>query len=338
MASLSADGINPATYKPATPPPDHDADPGPKFAPASPFDPTFTDRVINATGKDIDPRLAFMMPIFLRHMHDAARESGMTMADFHMLVDFINRCGQASTDTRNETQLVLDILGVESIADENTSKLLAGKGRKGEGLGSQRQMPTPSCVLGPFHRENAPLLPNGSSIVKIPENPTTDRWTTDSTFLSGKVVSARTGRPIPGAIVDIWHTGPNGLYEQQDPDQEDMNLRGRFVTDEDGRYSLYCLRPVAYPVPMDGPAGELLTALDRTAMRPAHIHFLIEKPGYGTLVTQVFDREDEYLNKDSVFAVKPELVVDYQERMGDPKARLELEYDFALDELDEDDE
>jgi len=139
-----------------------------------------------------------------------------------------------------------------------------------------------------------------------------------------------TGQPIENAELDVWHTAPNGLYEQQDPNQPDMNLRGRFTTGPDGKYSFYCLRPTSYPIPFDGPAGKVLQLLDRQPMRPGHIHFIISAPGYRSLVTQVFDKRDKLIHNDVAFAVKDSLVVDFEPRKGDAKAQFELPYDFKL--------
>jgi catechol 1,2-dioxygenase len=150
------------------------------------------------------------------------------------------------------------------------------------------------------------------------------------TYMHGKVTDFTTGAPIPNAEIDIWHTAPNGLYEQQDPDQPDMNLRGRFYTDDQGRYDLYCLRPTSYAIPNDGPAGQLLNLLDRHPMRPAHIHFIISAEGYKPVVTQIFDRTDGHITNDSVFAVKDSLIVDFKPLEGNPKAQFELPYEFKL--------
>lgn len=250
-----------------------------------------------------------------------------------------------SNEKRNETQLLCDVLGLESLVDDITARLLGGANV------------TPSAILGPFYREGAPDLPNGSSIVRglSPSLPWYDRALEDATFIHGRVFSSspppatngtngahstdgsigaktktRPLTPLPGATINVWHTAPNGLYEQQDSLQPDMNLRGRFTTDSLGRFSFYCLRPVPYPIPDDGPAGRLLGLLDRGPFRPAHIHFLVEAEGHKTLVTQVFDAEDRYIGDDSVFAVKEELVVRFERREGDEKARWGLEYDFVL--------
>lgn len=216
-----------------------------------------------------------------------------------------------SDDKRNETLLIVDILGLESLVDEITSSKTAR---------------TPSAILGPFYRPHAPVLPPGSSIVS--PNPEHAPFLT---YFSGRVLTA-SGSPIEGAMLDIWHTAPNGMYEQQDESQPDYNLRGRFKTDSEGRFSLYCLRPVAYPIPDDGPGGQLLKLLDRSPWRPAHIHIIIQAAGYEALTTQLFDAECEYLLNDSVFAVKRDLVVRFEAREGDPGARWTLEYDFVLSE------
>jgi catechol 1,2-dioxygenase len=225
-----------------------------------------------------------------------------------------------SSSSRNETQLICDILGLESLIDENTFHQLNH---------SSSDSATASAILGPFWRANAPFLPMNTSIVhSLP--PSCPAKTTDHAYLSGHVLSATTSAPIANATLDIWHTAPNGLYEQQDSDQVDMNLRGRFVTAADGKYGIYCLRPASYPIPCDGPAGKLLQLLDRHPMRPAHIHFIVSAPGFKTLTTQIFDRRDKHITDDAVFAVKESLICDFLPREGDPKASFQLEYDFRL--------
>ncbi|KAI1432731.1 Intradiol ring-cleavage dioxygenase [Xylaria sp. CBS 124048] len=291
----------------------------------STYDPHFTNDVIAATGRHAHPRLKQIMPALLRHMHDFAREVDLTVAEWMAGVEMINEAGRMSTDKRNETQLLGDILGLESLVDEITSKLLL---RSDGG----RNTATPSAVLGPFYRADAPVLANGSSIIS--ESALNSPWYEAAapllTHISGRVVSASTREPIPDAAVDVWLAGPNGLYEQQDANQPDMNLRGRFLTDKEGRYNMYALRPTAYPIPFDGPAGRLLKLLDRHPYRPAHIHFIVTADGHRTLTTQVFDREDEHTRDDAVFAVKEELLVTFKERLGDERARWELVYDFVL--------
>lgn len=225
-----------------------------------------------------------------------------------------------SDDRRNETQLLCDIIGLESLVDEITSKLLATSNTE-----------TPSAILGPFYRNDAPLLPNGTSIIQnlSPSVSWYEQAVEDSAFVTGRVLSS-SGAPVKGAIVDVWHSAPNGLYEQQDESQPEMNFRGRFETDSDGRYAFYALRPVPYPIPDDGPAGRLLGLLDRHPYRPGHIHFIVSASGYRALTTQLYDDRDEYIAKDAVFAVKDELVVKFVPRQGDAQARWSLEYNFVL--------
>lgn len=166
-----------------------------------------------------------------------------------------------STDSRNEGQLLCDVIGLESLVDEITYTLAS----------AATSAPTATSILGPFWRANAPRREMGSSIVHdIPDG--------DHTFVYGTVTNHLNGEPIERAELDVWHTAPNGLYEQQDKAQMDYNLRGRFTTGKDGKYSFYCLRPTSYPIPNDGPAGKLLELLDRHPMRPAHIHFIVSSP------------------------------------------------------------
>ena len=230
----------------------------------------------------------------------------------------LNEAGRMSNDKRNEGQLLLGVLGLESLVDEITYKLAT----------DATDAPTATAVLGPFWRPNAPAYQMGESIVhNIPDG--------DHTFIYGTVKDYFTGEPIEGAELDVWHTAPNGLYEQQDENQVDFNLRGRFTTAQDGHYYFYCLRPTPYPVPYDGPAGKLLQILDRHPMRPAHIHFIVSAPKYKPIITQVFDRTDKYINSDTAFATKESLIVDFLPREGDPKAKLELSYDFRLATFEE---
>ena len=218
-----------------------------------------------------------------------------------------------SNDRRNETQLVCDVIGLESLVDEITHKLVVGAATA----------PTATAVLGPFYRANAPEREMGTSIVhNIPDG--------DHTYIHGVVKDYLTGEPIESAVLDVWQAAPNGLYEQQDPNQVDFNLRGRFTTGQDGRYSFYGLRPTSYPIPMDGPAGKLLKLLDRHPMRPAHIHFFITAPNYKPLVTQLYDRNDKRVEDDAVFAVKESLITDFVPMKNDPEAQFELAYDFQL--------
>lgn len=283
----------------------------------SKFDPHFTDNVVNATGPNADPRAKKAIASLTRHLHDWARENEITMSEFMAGIHMINRAGQMSDDKRNESLLLSDILGLESLVDEITYKLVS----------ETNDAPTASAVMGPFWRKDAPIYDMGESIVKGFSD-------ADHAFVRGRILDYDTGKPIENAEVDVWHAGPNGLYENQDEDQPPYNLRGRFYTTANGEYSFYCLRPTKYPIPLDGPGRELLELLDRHPYRPAHVHFILRAKGYKPLVTQVFDRKCEYVHNDSVFAVKDSLIVDFEPRVGDDKAQFELEYDFKLASLE----
>jgi len=149
--------------------------------------------------------------------------------------------------------------------------------------------------------------------------------------MHGRVTDLVTGKGIPNAVFDIWEASSNGKYDFQDPEnQSDNNLRGKFRTDANGDYHFYCLKPTAYSLPTDGPAGVLLKLLDRHPMRPAHIHLMVTAEGYTPVTTQIFPSDDQYLKTDTVFAVKHDLVVDFKPREGDPKAKLDLEYNVRL--------
>ena len=202
---------------------------------------TLTDTVVGAMGPKTSPRAREVMSALIRHLHDFAREVNLTTQEWLAGLEMLNRAGKMSDDKRNEMILVCDVLGLESLVDALDNKA--------EGF------ETESAVLGPFYRENAPVLPLGASIVQggVPG---------ETVLVTGRVTSS-TGEPLVGAILDIWETSPNGLYEQQDPDQPEMNLRGRFETDASGNYAYRALTPRELsdsvrrsggrPAPTDGP-------------------------------------------------------------------------------------
>ncbi|RDA95814.1 hypothetical protein CP533_5213 [Ophiocordyceps camponoti-saundersi (nom. inval.)] len=271
----------------------------------------FTDGVVNAFGPDASPRIREVMTALIRHSHAFAREVNLTTDELMQALRVVNLAGRLSDDKHDESLLLIDILGLESLVDDITLGL--------------SDAATSSAILGPMWRADAPTRENGSTIsFDTPAD-------AEMVLMHGRIVDSDTGEPLPGASVDVWQASTNGLYEQQDPNQEDFNLRGVFKTDSDGRYSFYCLRPTAYPIPTDGPAGRLLKLMDRSGFRPAHIHLMVHAKGHKSLVTQIFDEECEYINNDTAFAVKDELKVRFVPRQGDPEAKLELEYDIRLD-------
>ncbi|CAG8186886.1 unnamed protein product [Penicillium olsonii] len=278
------------------------------------FNPEFTDNVINAMGPKTTPRMRKLMTGLIKHMHDFAREEELTVDEWMAGVQMLNWAGQMSDNKRNEGQLVCDVFGLETLVDEITFTL----------ADEAKDAPTATAILGPFFRADTPWRELGEDIVKTrPAN-------AELVFMHGQVVDFKTKEPLVGASVEVWQASTNGLYEQQDPEQVEFNLRGKFKTNEEGKYWFYCLRPTPYPVPNDGPAGKILELMDRHPFRPAHIHILATKDDYRPLTTQIFDRKDKYLDNDSVFAVKDSLIVDFVSRKGDPQAEFELQYDIKL--------
>jgi protocatechuate 3,4-dioxygenase beta subunit len=249
-----------------------------------------TDVVLAAMSGTPNPRLREVMAAFVRHLHAFAREVRLTQDEYDLAIDFLNRIGRTTTDTHNEGMLFADAVGLSTLV------VLMSNGGKGP-------TETAAALLGPFWRDNSPVTPNGGSILRSP---------TPGPELFAKCrIADVEGRPIQGVEVDVWQASPAGFYENQDPAQADMNLRGRFYTDEDGQFWFRSIKPAGYPIPTNGPTGELLRAQHRHPYRPAHLHFLGFKPGYQTLITQVFVDDDERLGSDVVFGVTTDLIGHY---------------------------
>ena len=250
-----------------------------------------TDVVLRAKAGTPNKRLREVMAAFVRHLHAFAREVRLTQDEYDVAVDFLNRIGKATTDTHNEGMLFADAVGLSSLV------VLMNNGGKGPAE-------TRAALLGPFWRDDSPLTANGGSIVRSPTPG-------PALFVDCRIVDPD-GQPIPGVEVDVWHASPVGLYENQDPNQAEMNLRGRFDTHADGRFWFRSIKPAGYPVPTHGPTGELLRAQRRHPYRPAHLHVLGFKPGYRTMITQIFVDDDEYLQSDAMFGVTKDLIGNYR--------------------------
>jgi len=279
------------------------------------FDPKFTQNVIDAMGPNVAPRTRTVLGALLRHVHDFAREVELTTEEWMAGVHFLNAVGQISDAKRNEMHRISDVIGLESLVDEIENKHITETG----------EVPTSSTILGPFWSPNAPFRELGGSIIESPHSG-------HLTLMHGRVTDLVTKKPIPNVIVDIWEANSNGKYDFQDPEnQVDNNLRGKFRTDANGEYHFYCLKPTAYQLPTDGPAGVLLRLMDKGPWRPAHIHLMISHDEYKPVVTQLYPNDDPHLIDDSVFAVKPDLIVDFKPKKGDPKgAEMDLEYNIKL--------
>jgi catechol 1,2-dioxygenase len=257
-----------------------------------------TDAVVAKFANAPDARFKEIMTSLVRHLHDFVREVELTEAEWFEGIKFLTATGQKCDDQRQEFILLSDTLGISMLVDAINHRMPSGA--------------TESTVLGPFYRAGAPEIEMGGTIAQ------TD--TGDPAYVSGRVTSPD-GKPIAGALLDIWQTAPNGLYETQDENQPDYNLRGQLHTDKDGRYAFRTVIPVSYPVPTDGPVGRMLKAMGRHPMRPAHIHFVITAPGYERLATHLFAEGDQYLDSDAVFGVKNSLVVKFEENSSADMAK-----------------
>jgi len=246
-----------------------------------------SDVFMSYFGDDVDPRLREVMGSLVKHLHAFATEVNLTHAEWNTGIAFLERAGEISDEERHEFILLSDVLGLSSLIDmmHNTS----------EG--------TSSSVLGPFHISGSPPLAVGGDM---------RRDFPDPVLLVEGAIRDPEGNPIPGATLDIWQTAPNGMYSSQDPDQDTYSFHGLQTVGADGRYAFTTVKPVEYTVPSDGPVGDILHACGRHPWRPSHLHFIVEADGFRPLVTEVFPEDDPYLDQDTVFGVRDDLVMRYE--------------------------
>jgi protocatechuate 3,4-dioxygenase beta subunit len=268
----------------------------------------------NQNAKDV--RLKQVMEVITRKLHEAVKEIEPTEKEWLEAIMFLTKTGQLCTDWRQEYILLSDVTGVSMLVD-------AINNRKPSGASE-------STVLGPFHVAAAPVREMGDNICLDGKG--------EDMFVHGRILDTE-GKPVGGAVIDVWQANDVGFYDvQQKGIQPDFNLRGVFRTGEDGRYWFRAVKPRFYPIPDDGTVGKLLRALGRHPYRPAHLHYMIEAPGFERLVTHIFDPDDAYINSDAVFGVKESLLAAFK-RVQDPvRARAlefagefwEVEHDFLL--------
>ena len=246
-----------------------------------------TDAVLHAFSRTADPRLREILVVLVRHLHGFVREVRLTEQEFQEATRIVAALGQRTTASHNEVVLMAGSLGVSALI------CLLNNGDNG-------QSETLASMLGPFWREDQPPSASGATLVR------------STTPGPGLVVDVRVedgrGQPVEGAEVDVWHSSPEGLYENQDPTQAEMNLRGRFSTDSAGQFRFKSVKPAGYPIPIDGPVGELVKATGRHNYRPAHLHFMIYKPGFKTLISQIYAPDDEHIDSDVQFGVTRALI------------------------------
>jgi protocatechuate 3,4-dioxygenase beta subunit len=285
--------------------------------PGSTTEDDITNEVVARFAATPDPRLRQIMLSLIGHLHAFVKEVELTEAEWFSAIEILTRAGHLSDDKRQEFILFSDTLGVSMVVDLINH-------RKPDGA-------TESTVFGPFHRLNAPEMPYGGNIAHLDKTGT-------PALIAGRVLDLD-GRPIVGALLDVWQAQTSGLYDSQDPNLAAMHMRGKFRSDAEGRYLVRTVRPVHYPIPSDGPVGAMLRATGRHPWRPAHIHFVVSAEGYEPVTTHIFDSADEYLASDAVFAVKQSLICDFERheaaegealRLGIAPPYYTARFDFCL--------
>ena len=264
-----------------------------------------TEKAVKAYSQIADPRLRELTAGLIRHLHAFVKEAKLTGQEFETAWTLMAEMAKFTGDERNEYLLLCDVIGVSELIDAINHQ----RPRSAVGY----------ALVGPFYRANAPWRKRCQSIVS-------DDTEGQRVRVSGRVYDLNTRAPVVGATLDVWQAATNGFYENQDPNQPDYNLRGRFQTDGDGTFELVALLPTPYPVPTDGPVGELLRLAKRQPNRPAHIHFIVSAPNYETLITQVFRDGDPILDEDPVFSADRNLIGEFRPDNGEYK----LQYDFQL--------
>ena len=273
-----------------------------------------TDLAVERWATAKDPRLAEILTALVRHLHGFAREVRLTEAEWMAAIQWLNRTGQISDEKRQEFILASDVLGLSMLVVQMNHRLDPDA--------------TPNTVLGPFHIDGSPPLPFGADM--------SDGVAGTPLFVHGTVRDL-SGAPVGGALLDVWQADGDGMYEAQ-LEVDEARLRAKYSSREDGSYCVRTVAPLGYAIPLDGPVGELIGATEISHFRPAHVHFLIDVPGYEPLITHLFQEGAEYLDSDVVFGTKEELVVAFEQREAGPTPDgaaidgpwLSAEYDFVL--------
>ena len=272
--------------------------------------------VISRIAADTDPRLRQIVSVLVKHLHAAVKELEPSQDEWLQAIQFLTATGHKCDDWRQEFILLSDVLGVSMLVD-------AINNRKPSGASE-------STVLGPFHVDGAPELEMGADICLDQKG--------EPMLVRGRILDIK-GNPINAAKIDVWQANDEGFYDvQQQGIQPEFNLRGVFRTGADGAYCFRGVKPRYYPIPADGPVGQMLQALGRHPYRPAHLHYIITASGFAPLTTHIFDPDDEYIHSDAVFGVKQSLMakfdwIDQPQAIADADMTTPfylVEHDFVL--------
>jgi hydroxyquinol 1,2-dioxygenase len=271
---------------------------------------TITDAALEQMAGTPNPRLKEIMAVLVKHLHAFAREVDLTPEEWLESIKFLTAVGQKCTEFRQEFILLSDTLGMSALVNAMHDRRATEDATK-------------SSLLGPFYRADSPTLPLGTSIVGKGKQP--------DTVIYGRVENAA-GRGVPNASVEIWQPDEEGWYDLQKNDPSEMDLRGRFYTNSDGRFYLRTIAPTGYMIPMDGPVGDMIRAQNRHGYRPAHIHFVVGAPGYREVVTALYLTGDPHLDSDTVFGASESLVVGVNKNdSASPYPDLQsIQFDFKL--------
>ncbi len=273
-----------------------------------------TDLAVQRWSTARDPRIAEIMSALVRHLHEFAKEVRLTEAEWMAAMRWLAAAGRISDEKREEIILASDVLGLSMLVVQMNHLLDPAA--------------TPATVLGPFHIPGSPPREFGADM--------SDGLPGTALFISGTVRDLD-GKPVAGAVLDVWQADGDGMYEAQ-LRVDEARLRAKYTSREDGSYCVRTVAPHGYSIPMDGPVGEMINATEISHYRPAHVHFLIDVPGYQPLITHLFRAGTQYLDSDVVFGTKQELVVPFEPREpgstpdGGTSAEpwFEAHYDFVL--------
>jgi protocatechuate 3,4-dioxygenase beta subunit len=255
-----------------------------------------TTAVLSSFEETPNPRVKFLMQELVKSLHEFVRKTDLTFDEWAYAIDFLTRTGQKCTSIRQEFILLSDVLGVSMLVDAVNHR--------------EREGATETTVLGPFYVGEHKPMPHGSDI--------STNLSGERMFVQGRVTDLK-GKPLANVPIDGWHADDEGFYDSEKPtyQTEGPSSRARFITDTEGRFFFRTILPCSYPIPTDGPVGEMILQVKRHPMRPAHVHFLVNAPGYEPLITHVFIEGDKYIDSDVVFGVKNELIAQVEKKRAD---------------------